>query len=111
MFDIDTVLYDFFQQFSWLDIHNMTSARTAFLHFAISAWWATMFSHLIRRHSGWWWLSLPFFVTIVFYQEAFADGHLLRNLMGTESLTSAADLRADLITKLAGLIFYLLALL
>lgn len=110
MFDIDTVLYDFFRQFSWLDLHDMTGARTAFLHFAISSWWAAGFSHLIRRHSRWWWLSLPAFVTLVFYQEAFADGHLFRNLAGTESLASAADLRADLITKLSGLVFYLLAL-
>lgn len=110
MFDIDTVLFDFFSQFSWLDIHDMTAARTALLHFVIGAWWATMFSHLIRHHSKWWWLSLPLFVGIAFYQEAFADGHLLRMINGTESLASAADMRADLITKLSGLIFYLLVL-
>ena len=109
MFDFDTVLYNFFSQFSWLDIHDMNSARSVFLHFAISAWWAATFSHLIRRQSKWWWLSLPAFIGIVLYQEAFPDGHLIPILNGTESALHAADLRADLISKFSGLIFYLLA--
>lgn len=111
MFDIDTVLYNFFSQIEWLNIHNMDAARAALLHFAISAWWAASFSHLIRRHSKWWWLSLPVFVGIVVYQEFFPDGHLFRGVNGMQTDAHSADLRADVITKLSGLIFYLFALL
>ncbi len=109
MWDLDLFLLDLAKKISYIGVHDLLTDQQALLHFLGASTWALFNTVLIRDKSKWFWLSFPIWILSVLYKEFFVDGHLGRLQSGVESNTEFQDMIADLITKLSGLVFYLLA--
>jgi len=79
----------------------------AFVHILVGSLWGAGWANLFRV-SRWTALSIPAFSLLILYREFIEDGHLKRLVSKTETSDQLHDLKEDLATKLAGLLFYLL---
>lgn len=93
----------------FLKINSYYEAVEAVCHFFFGAFWASFFSHFCRL-SSWWFLSAIPLIAFTLYKELFEDGHLRRMLDKTESKDERKDFITDLVTRLLGLVFYLMVL-
>lgn len=116
MFDPDAWMIKQFSKLKFLNINNWKQARHVAIHFTSSGLWASFWSPFIKM-SPWFWFTVLAWLGYVFYYEAFSsDQHWARIKLGKEAYDAkngagkydfeSSDLRADIITKLAGLIFY-----
>jgi len=123
-FDPDAWLIKLGSKIKWLNLDNPLKkkwdyARHIAVHFLSSALWAAVFSIAILDWSNWFWFSALVWVAYVIYYEGWVDGHWVRlmdidekdwdHLHGEQHYEEMnKDLISDIITKLAGLSFYLL---
>jgi hypothetical protein len=122
-FDPDAWLIKLGSKIKWLNLDNPLKkkwdyARHIAVHFLSSGLWAAVFSMAILKFGDWFWLSAPAWVAYVLYYEGWVDGHWNRLTKTCETKWDKEhgkghyeemnkDLVSDLITKFAGMGFYL----